>query len=280
MMKSAWILASASVLMLGSAWDAHADFLNVTVTIENLSPANSLSFAPLRLGFHNGTYDAFNNGQVAGPAIVSVAEGGSGAAWFPAFRAADPGAVLGSVGGALLPGATASNRFVVNGTANPFFTFGTMVIPSNDLFLGNDSPTRFRLFDADGNLAIRTITQRGRDVWNAGSQAADPLNAAFVGGGDNNLRTPENGVVEFSFSELNRFNGVATAGGYTFNRQIENDSDIYRISFEAQPVPAPPAAILLAIGAGVLGLVKRKRMMRTRSHENRILSEPGTSVPG
>jgi hypothetical protein len=247
------------VAMVLSSMAVRAEMVNVTVTIENLAPTNSVSFAPLRLGFHNGTFDSFNNGQVATAPIISIAEGGSGNAWFPAFQAAEPNAVLGSVGGALLPGATASNTFLVNTAVNPFFTFGTMVIPSNDLFLGNDSPTRFRLFDTTGNLTTSSILQRGRDIWNAGSEAADPLNAAFVVGGTNALRTPENGVVEFSFSELRAFDGLTTAGGYVFDTQITNDSDVYRISFQAQAVPAPPAAILGVMCLATMSVIRRRR---------------------
>jgi hypothetical protein len=256
-MKFQQYLVLVSVLAL-STTSLRADTVNVTVTIENLAPNNSVSFAPLRLGFHNGTFDAFNNGQVATAPIISVAEGGVGTEWFAAFRATEPNAVLGSVGGALLPGRTASNTFLVDTNVNPFFTFGTMVIPSNDLFLGNDSPTRFRLFDANGNLTTTSILQRGRDIWDAGSEAANPLNAAFVVGGTNALRTPEGGVVRFSFDELSVFNGVNTAGGYVFDTQITNDSDVYRISFQAQAVPAPPAAILGGIGLAALGFFRRR----------------------
>ncbi len=91
------------------------------------------------------------------------------------------------------------------------------------------------------------------------AHTTDPLNAAFVVGGDNALRTPENGVVEFSFSELSVFNGVTTRGGYIFDTQITNDSDIYRISFTSQAVPAPPAVILAAFGMALVGLVRRRR---------------------
>ena len=257
--------AKLALLVLGtaalSAGPAAADFLDVTVTIQNLAPARSVSFAPLRLGFHNGTYDAFNNGQVASPAIVSIAEGGSGSAWFPAFAAADPTATLGSVGGALLPGQTASNTFRVDPLLNPFFTFATMVLPSNDLFLGNDSPIAFRLFNPSGGLALTSISQRGSSIWDAGSEVADPANAAFVVGGDNSLRTPQNGVVSFSRSELGVFNGVQTAGGYTYDNSLLTDSgEIYRISFQATPVPAPPAVVLGLLAVG--GLVARRRLAK------------------
>ncbi len=241
---------------------AHADFINVTVNIQNLAPTNSLSFAPLRLGFSNGSFDAFNNGQTANAAIISVAEGGSGSAWFPAFRAAEPNATLGSVGGALLPGRTASNTFAVDTAVNPFFTFASMLLPSNDHFIGNDSPTRFRLFDNAGNLLISSINQKARDIWDAGSEAFDPLNAAFLVIGNNDLRTPLNGVVHSNFTDLSGFNGLTTSAGYVFNSQLTADTDIYRISFSASPVavPAPPSVLLLGIGfVGFLARLTRRK---------------------
>lgn len=266
--------ASAICLTAGAfalSGPAGAAAIAVTVTIENLAPVNSVSFAPLRLGFGNGTFDAFNQGQSAGAAIVSIAEGGSASAWFPAFSAAEPSATLGSVGGALTPGNTASGTFLVDSAINRFFTFGTMVIPSNDLFLGNDSATGFQLLDADGNLLISSIVQRASAIWDAGSEIADPANAAFVAGGNNGLRTPQNGVVGFSFNELSAFNGLTTAAGYGFDLSaLAADSDIYRISFSASPVPEPTTLALMAgalVPVGWLGRRRRADSRGTPRHE-------------
>lgn len=232
------------------------------VTVENLAPANSVTFAPLRVGFHSGTYDAFNNGETAGDAIISVAEGGSGDAWFPAFQAADPTATLGSVldGGPLLPGATASVTFEVDPMLNRFFTFASMVVPSNDLFIGNDNPMQYELFDMDGNLNLTEITQIGSQIWDAGSEVADPANAAFVVGGMNPLREAENDVVNFSFDELNVFDGLTTAAGYVFNTQLMGSTEIYRISFsEVTAVPEPETAGLVLLGSLALWAKRRRR---------------------
>ena len=236
---------------------ASAAPVTVKVTIENLAPANSVSFAPLRLGFNNGTFDAFNIGQVATAPIISVAEGGSGAAWLPAFAAADPGAVIGSIGGPLFPGQTREAFFTVDGTVNRFFTFGSMVIPSNDFFIGNDDATEYQIFDAAGNLQITSIEQSGRDIWDAGSEAFDPANAAFVVGGNNGLRTPQNGVVSFDFAELSGFNGLTTGAGYVFNSQLTADTGIYRISF--QQVPEPSGYGLVTAGLFAAAWVSRRR---------------------
>ncbi len=251
---------ASSLLGLGLlASNSSAALVNVTVRVENLAPANNISFAPLRLGIGNGSFDSFNINQTAGAGIVSIAEGGSGSDWFPAFLAADPNSVRGTVGGALLPGATASNSFLVDSNVNQFFTFGSMVIPSNDLFIGNDNPTAFRILDNAGNLLINTINQTGASIWDANSETADPLNAAFVVGGTNANRTPENGTVAFDFSELAAFNGVNTAGGYVFsNAGLTASAPVYRISLEVSGVPEPSSLLLSSVAVAFAGLRRRR----------------------
>jgi hypothetical protein len=255
----------ALALAAGLATQVQAAPVRVVVSIENLAPVNSVSFAPLRFGFNHGTFDAFNEGAAAMAPIISVAEGGSGADWFPAFAAADPTAVLGSIMGALTPGATASSlSFDIDTAINQFFTFASMVIPSNDLFIGNDDPDEYRLFDAAGNLLLNTIEVSGGEIWNAGSEAADPANAAFVVGGTNANRTAENGIVGFSFSELSVFNGLTTAAGYTFsNAGLANNTPIYRIRFSAQAIPEPTTFGLMS--ASLLGFAGWRRR-RTATH--------------
>jgi hypothetical protein len=209
-----------------------------------------VSFATLRFGFSNGSFDSFNNGQagfllgfptIADAPIVTVAEGGSATNWFPAFSTAEPNANLGSVtgtGGPFLPGGINSAEFDVN-VANRFFTFGSMVVPSNDHFVGNDNPAQYPIFDTGGNLVLSTITQQASDIWDAGSETENPTNAAFLVGGTNALRENENGVVSFNFSDLSAFNGLTTAAGYTFNSNlIAANDDVLRITFSVVPEPA------------------------------------------
>ena len=260
------IRTCAIAAALCSALTAQAALVQVTVTARNLAPVNSTSFAPLRVGFNNGSFDSFNNGQTAGAAIVSVAEGGSASAWFPAFAAADANATLGTVGAVLVPGTSATQTFIVNTTINPFFTFGAMVVPSNDLFIGNDNPQAFRLFDAAGNLVINQINQKASQIWDAGSEVAIAANAAFIVGGNNALRVAQNGVVSFSASELGVFNGLTTAAGYVFsNAALAANPDIYSISFTANAVPEPQSYAMVGLALLALGVTGRRRGQKARA---------------
>lgn len=255
-MKNNIIALTALAIATSSAL---AEPVQIQVNIENLAPANSVAFAPLRVGFHSGTYDSFNNGETASDAIISIAEGGSGSEWFPAFGAADPGATLGSVltngGGPLTPGATGSAIFTIDPSINRFFSFGSMVVPSNDSFIGNDSSTQYQLFDNDGNLLISDITQYGRDIWDAGSEVNGLFGAAFLQGSANDDRIAENGVVGFDFTQFDIYNGQTTAAGYTFDRQFGADDAIYRISLSV--VPTPSTASLLGL-TGIVALRRRR----------------------
>jgi len=253
---------AALAAALGAAsFIAQAAPMKVTVTVENLAAANGIAFAPLHLGFHANQFDAFDIGGVATAPIVSVAEGGSGSAWFPAFAASDPGAVLGTVlpnpPGPLLSGAMGSASFVVDPAANAYFTFAAMVIPSNDFFTGNDQA--IKLFDGGGNLMQTSIVQRAGDIWDAGSEVFDPAAAAFVG--DNGLRTPQNSVVAFNFAELAGFNGLATGAGYVFNSGLAYDTEVYRISFAVTAVPEPQSVAMLLAGLAALGAIARRRRL-------------------
>lgn len=250
-----------AALSLGiAAFGAQAAPVQLKVTVESLVPANGISFAPVHVGFGNGSFDAFDLGSAAGAPIVSIAEGGSGSAWFPAFATAEAGAMLGTVAFApLQPGGMWMNTFMVDAAINRYFTFASMVVPSNDHFVGNDDPKEYALFGAGGALQIHSITVKAGEIWDAGSEAFDPAHAAFVMGGNNDLRTPQNSVVALNFGELAAFNGMSTATGYVLDSRLRADNDVLRFNFAVQAVPEPETYALMLGGLAALGFMARRR---------------------
>lgn len=261
------------ILAVNAADQAAAEQVAVRVTVENIAPTNSVATSPLRFGFGNGTFDTFDQGSaafllgqstIADAPIVKIAEGGAGEPWFSTFQSVEPNANLGSVVGTsgvavdpFTPGESSSTTLMVD-TANQYFSFGSMVVPSNDFFVGNDSPTQYQAFDASGNLILSSIVLTASDVWDAGSETEEPANAAFLVVGTNAQRVDENGTVEFNFAELSTFDGLQTAEGYTFDSDLLSaNTELLRISFEV--VPEPASFGLFGLGtAALLAMIRRR----------------------
>ncbi len=187
--------------------DAVGEGEAITVTVENLQGDGGIFLTPLWFGFHDGAdFDLFTAGEAASLGLERLAEDGSieGIAAEFTQQAGQNGVdatIIGGSGapGPIDPGEAASFTLNVDPDAvgQGFFTWATMIIPSNDAFLAApDNALTDAIFDTDGNfLGPLVIERSGSDVLDAGTEVNNELDAAFLNQTARNTGTAENGVV-------------------------------------------------------------------------------------
>ncbi|MEO1520905.1 MAG: spondin domain-containing protein [Cyanobacteria bacterium J06633_2] len=186
--------------------DAIGDGEAIVVTVTNTLPEGGTFITPVWFGFHDGAnFDLFTAGEAASTGLERLAEDGSVEGIAAEFnqQVGDNGIDATIVGGAGVPGPIdpgESASFVIN--VNPdqvgqgFFTWATMIIPSNDAFLAvPDNALADPIFDENGNFIPLTIQRFGSDVLDAGTEVNNELDAAFLNQTAPNTGLDENGVV-------------------------------------------------------------------------------------
>lgn len=178
--------------------------LDVRLTFKNKAPENGTYLTPVWVGFHNGSFDLFTAGESASTALERLAEDGNADPLVSLFKNMEGGGIQQMVTHnpskpPFPPGAaqTITVTLDAHDPANQYLSFASMVIPSNDAFIGNDDPTELRLFDAHGNFVATSITRKGAQVYDAGSEVNDemPQHTAFFGQTAPKSGQKENGVV-------------------------------------------------------------------------------------
>jgi hypothetical protein len=92
------------------------------------------------------------------------------------------------------PGEVSSAEFNLSPAQNRYMSFASMVVPSNDAFIGNHNPWAIELFDAAGAFkGKQIITVLGSMVWDAGTELNTEMDAAFI-----NQTAPNTGVTTAS----------------------------------------------------------------------------------
>ncbi|MHC4569380.1 MAG: spondin domain-containing protein, partial [Planctomycetota bacterium] len=181
----------ALTALLTATVPLQAQTQEIIVTIENLAPKGGVYFTPVWLGFHDGSYDLFDPGGLATEALERLAEDGDAAALRAEFAAA-----VGDIGGmddvvtapegfagapVFDPGDTATAQYTLDSTMNRYASFVSMIIPSNDAFIGNHNPRAIELFDTAGNFkGKQIITVLGSMIWDAGTELNNEMDAAFI----------------------------------------------------------------------------------------------------
>jgi len=260
-----------SCVVIGGAFvlgaEQHASAQIVRIEIENLGTSTDVFLTPLWVGLHDGSFDLFSTGSPASSGLEELAETGSSATLQTEFAApgrlqsvaADP-AGFGSMPGqppVIDPGNTASTDITIINPANyRYFSFASMIIPSNDAFIGNGDPMAWELFDAAGNFnGPVTINITAADIYDSGTELNDGLGAAFSATGGTATDTTDNVT---QGPDLSNFIGTNTAAGTTIGAVPSGSTSFARITISVIP---EPTSLALA-GLGLVGLCS---MMRRRN---------------
>jgi len=264
MIRNSLLLSGAAALFTLTSCLA-AGAAEVLVTVTNLSPSTSIGFSPLIASAHDGTVDQFDNGAAASAGVEGVAELGSGATLMAEIAAQQASAVTGMAlnpggsAGPLLPGA--SQSVLLSGldtTANRYFSFLSMAVPSNDAFVGNDDPMAIELFDAAGDFVAVDFTLNGSAIWDAGTEVNALAGALFIQGVDGAVSPAENGTIFPADLDtiFDFYVGETTGPGYVFSGGPAAATPVLAISFTAVP---EPSTFALAAGGLAMAWVRRRR---------------------
>ncbi len=180
----------------------------LSISVENLAPQNGSSVAPVWFGFHNGQFKTFEVGQSASAGVEQLAEDGAPTGVIAEFAAAGQGTVQGAIrgsfgnGGPFNPNEIARTTVTVdpNAATSQYFSYASMILPSNDQFIANADPKDVRVFSRDGRFIGAEFTVNASEAWDAGTEVNDeiPANTAFFGQAAPNTGVSENGVIRQS----------------------------------------------------------------------------------
>lgn len=167
------------------------------ISVQNTSDIGGTVLTPTYFGFHDGSFDLFDAGSAASAGLEALAEDGNFSVLAMERQAASPGSQGAAVFGGRGPIGTrelASNIADIDGSLNTTVSFASMILPSNDAFIGSDEG--ITLFDAGGNfLGPQVISLSGLNVYDAGTEVNNELDAAFINQTAPNTGLDENGVV-------------------------------------------------------------------------------------
>ena len=213
----------------------------VQFTIENLQPgSDAFFFTEPWVGLHNGDFDLFDLGERATPGLESLAEGGNTELLGSEFAA--QGRLQATVGNGevqfISPGETIEGSIdIINPQNYRYFSFASMIIPSNDAFFGNEDPFAYELFDADGNFTGPiTIDIFGSDIYDSGTEVNDGQGAAGFSlglNGDGGISTDDlSSTVAPHPDLLENILGFQTAAGTVVGDPLTLEEPIARITID------------------------------------------------
>ncbi|XAL99817.1 spondin domain-containing protein [Phycisphaeraceae bacterium D3-23] len=273
-----------------------AQATDVRVDVTNNGPAGGVFITPLWVGFHDGSFDSYSGGLSTQEGLERLAEDGTTSFISDDFLAGNTyvdggvsgvfataqtaGRVDGTIASPMgpppiAPGETVSQAFNVDLAGdNQFFSYASMVLPSNDYFIANGNPLAHDLSALDGAPVGTSITFFiGLGVNDAGTEVNDfatsAANGLFpqlglgAGQGGPNIGTDENGVVT-------NVDGIPFAGFLNSPSDLDTNPDAALIDFNRADLYAngiatvtittiPEPGSLALLGLGGLALLRRRR---------------------
>lgn len=243
--------------------------LQIKVTVENLSPVNGTFLTPFWVGFHDGGFDPVTVGSAAPAFIERIAEDGDFGPLQAAFAASSPtpltqGVLFGPSIPPIGPGEVSSLSFTLDGNlaTSRYFSYASMVIPSNDAFVANDDPLEHMIFDGAGNFLSASFVLLGSEVLDAGTEVNDeiPLNTAFFGQMSANTGVDENGVIHpHTGFQLAGNGGILDSAQFANADFRTSGYQLARVTISAVPEPT----IMMLMGVGLLALTWQRAGRRT-----------------
>lgn len=227
---------------------AHAETVHVRIE-RAVEGANRPALTPMWIALHDGKFDFFDAGQVATNELRAIAELGEHDSLRSLF--ADHG-VDGVAGQMPLTqdNPVAQATLEVDSSTHRFLSFAAMVLPSNDIFYGNDDPRQFEVFDSDGRFSPVELLLTKSAWWDAGSEINNKSpsgGAAFILGADPADGVDSRGTVT-PFAELSFYNGATLVNGERFEtlpQATEEFEPMVRITIV--PEPSSPTFLVLTI---------------------------------
>lgn len=280
-------ILTAALMTAAMALPASATTLRITVTNTQLAPTEGeagFALAPVYSAFHDGSFDPVTVGERVTAGVETLAELGNPAAVRAERIAALPASTGAPVSsGALIGGASSSVEVeITDFLSQRYFSFLSMVLPSNDLFIANATATAYNLFNDDGTfVGPRTISVTGLDVFDAGTEEnnADVSGgAAFVAGAAAPDGVDTDDVATAGFSALEAFLGAETPAGFSISPDLvpagffadASNAGLFSIASitieeVVAPVPLPAGGVLLLSALGVAGVSSARRKAKKQA---------------
>ena len=245
------------------------------VTITNNAPTGGVALTPVWIGFHDGTFDTYDGGTPASASLEALAEDGNVSGIAADFTAQQANGVQGTLATSppppIQPGQSVTQSFLLSvGGANNFFSYASMVLPSNDFFVANGNPMAHdisALFGTSDSISFNiglpgTVNDAGTEAEDYNFSAANGL-FGLPGGqaGPNMGPADQNNLIRNvlgpnPLGALN-FPGNPDLSAFDFNNAALYPNGIATVTISA--VPEPTSLGLFGLGVISAGVYLRRR---------------------